>query len=140
MAINRAKHGRTRFVPPPPDQPPSDAQLDVFFAVYEETFCEYEARKAARIGRKALAQLHADPAFKDRLAELNDDSEYRARLKAKIRHEVIVKGTKELVLAESKAEFPERYGARASLQLNVDVTKLSTEELDQLIERHSKGR
>lgn len=136
MAINRSKHRRVKFVPPPVDQPPSEAQVEVFFNTFEEVYCEYDARKVASISREGLAKLKEDPAFVARLAASFNREEYRDRLMGRVRKKVLIDGDKDLTAAEARAEFPERYGAKASLTLTADVTKMTVEELEEIVRKH----
>lgn len=138
MAINRARHGRTKFVPPPVDQPPSEAEIDIFLKTYEETFSEYDARRKARISRAGLAKLKADPAFVARMEDAYNQDDYRVRLRAAARHQAIVHGSKDLLLAELRAEFPEIYNAKSSIDVKIDVKKASDEELEAIVQGKGK--
>jgi NADH:ubiquinone oxidoreductase subunit E len=52
--------------------------------------------------------------------------------------QAIVRGDKDLIKMLLVAKRQADYAPRASLNLNVDVTKLTDEELDELITKHSK--
>jgi hypothetical protein len=136
MAINRAKHGRRKGKPVRPDETPSEAQMDVFFRVFAEDLSEYDARDKSKISRAQLAKLKADPAFLARYDDMKED--LLDRVEHAAYRQAIVRGDKDLIKLLLVARRQADYAPRASLNLNVDVTKLTDEELDELIAKHSK--
>jgi hypothetical protein len=136
MAINRAKHGRRKGNPARPEESPSPAQVDVFFRVFAEDLSEYDARMQAGLSRAQLAKLKADPAFLARYDDIRED--LLDRVEHAAYRQAIVRGDKDLIKMLLVAKRGADYSPKASLQLNVDVTKLTTEELDELIAKHSK--
>jgi hypothetical protein len=136
MAINRVKHARRKGKPVRPDEDPSPAQVDVFFRVFAEDLSEYDARTQSKISRAQLARLKADPAFLARYDDMKED--LLDRVEHAAYRQAIVRGDKDLIKMLLVAKRQADYAPRASLNLNVDVTKLTDEELDELITKHSK--
>jgi hypothetical protein len=136
MAINRAKHARRKGKPVRPDEDPSPAQVDVFFRVFAEDLSEYDARTQSKISRAQLARLKADPAFLARYDDLKED--LLDRVEHAAYRQAIVRGDKDLIKMLLVAKRQQDYAPRATLNLNVDVSKLTDEELDELIAKHSK--
>jgi hypothetical protein len=136
MAINRAKHARRKGKPVRPDEDPSPAQVDVFFRVFAEDLSEYDARTQSKISRAQLARLKADPAFLARYDDMKED--LLDRVEHAAYRQAIVRGDKDLIKMLLVAKRQQDYAPRATLNLNVDVSKLTDEELDELIAKHSK--
>jgi hypothetical protein len=136
MAINRVKHARRKGNPVRPDEVPSPAQVDVFFRVFAEDLSEYDARTQSGISRAQLARLKADLAFLARYDDLKED--LLDRVEHAAYRQAIVRGDKDLIKMLLVAKRQQDYAPKASLNLNVDVTKLTDEELDELIAKHSK--
>jgi hypothetical protein len=136
MAINRAKHARRKGKPVRPDEDPSPAQVDVFFRVFAEDLSEYDARTQSKISRAQLARLKADPAFLARYDDLKED--LLDRVEHAAYRQAIVRGDKDLIKMLLVAKRQQDYAPKATLNLNVDVSKLTDEELDELIAKHSK--
>jgi hypothetical protein len=136
MAINRVKHARRKGKPVRPDEDPSPAQVDVFFRVFAEDLSEYDARTQSKISRAQLARLKADPAFLARYDDMKED--LLDRVEHAAYRQAIVRGDKDLIKMLLVAKRQQDYAPRANLNLNVDVTKLTNEELDELIAKHSK--
>jgi hypothetical protein len=140
MAIVRSsglKPRQRKGTPIPPDEIPSEAQKTIFLKTLAEDLSQYDARHAAKISRDQLAKLlQSDPAFAKAIHEIVLDNP--ERLEGALLRGAIVKGDKDLIKIALPAVLPEKYGPRANLNLNVDVTKLTDEELDALIEKHSK--
>lgn len=140
MAINRAKHGRRKGRPAPPDQPPSAAQIDVFFKVYAETLCEYTARKAegARLSRAQLATLKQDPAFMARWQEVLGEDDKDDQLEASAMRKAIHGGDKDMLMFLLKGRKPQVYGGKATIQLNLtpeQLRELPDDQIDAMISR-----
>jgi hypothetical protein len=134
MAINRQNHRRRGPVRNGrPREPASSAQLDVFFANFSECFSELEARARAGMSRAQLEGARADPDFQRRYLEVMEDN--KDRVKAAALREA-VRGNKDILKLFLVAYFPEEFGPQANLNLNVDVTQLSEEELKGLVEAH----
>jgi hypothetical protein len=136
MAINRAKHGRRKGNPVRPDEDPSPAQVDVFFRVFAEDLSEYDARTQSKISRAQLAKLKADSAFLARYDDLKED--LLDRVEHAAYRQAIVRGDKDLIKLLLVAKRQKDYAPKAQLNLNVDVAKLTNEELDDLIAKYSK--
>ena len=132
MAINRAKHRRTRFAPPPPDEDPSPAQVDIYIRTYAEDLSEYEARKAAGITRAQLARLKDDPAFLRRLVDLKEDIVDRVEDAAYRR--AIQFGDKDLIKLILASKRQQEYGARQQVEINVNLKTASDEELEAIVQ------
>jgi hypothetical protein len=136
MAINRVKHARRKGKPVRPDEDPSPAQVDVFFRVFAEDLSEYDARTQSGISRAQLARLKADLAFLARYDDMRED--LLDRVEHAAYRQAIVRGDKDLIKMLLTAKRQQDYGPKATLSLNVDVNKLTDEELDELIAKHSK--
>jgi hypothetical protein len=136
MAINRAKHARRKGKPVRPDEDPSPAQVDVFFRVFAEDLSEYDARTQSGISRAQLARLKADLAFLARYDDMRED--LLDRVEHAAYRQAIVRGDKDLIKMLLVAKRQQDYAPKATLSLNVDVNKLTDEELDELIAKHSK--
>jgi hypothetical protein len=136
MAINRVKHSRRKGNPVRPDEDPSPSQVDVFFRVFAEDLSEYDARTTSKISRAQLAKLRADPAFLARYDDLKED--LLDRVEHAAYRQAIVRGDKDLIKLLLVAKRQQDYAPKASLNLNVDVAKLTNEELDDLIAKYSK--
>jgi hypothetical protein len=136
MAINRVKHARRKGKPVRPDEDPSPAQVDVFFRVFAEDLSEYDARTQSGISRAQLARLKADLAFLARYDDMREDLLDRVEHAAYRR--AIINGDKDLIKMLLVARRQQDYAPKVALQLNVDVTKLTSEELDDLILKHNK--
>jgi hypothetical protein len=136
MAINRVKHARRKGNPVRPDEDPSPAQVDVFFRVLAEDLSEYDARTESKISRAQLARLKSDPAFLARYDDMKED--LLDRVEHAAYRQAIVRGDKDLIKMLLVAKRQQDYAPKATLSLNVDVNKLTDEELDELIAKHSK--
>jgi hypothetical protein len=136
MAINRARHSRRKGNPVRPDEAPSPAQVDTFFRVFLEDLSEYDARHAAGISRAQLAKLKEDESFLKRFEEHRQDLD--ERVEGAAYRQAIVRGDKDLIKLILFAKKQAVYAPKAQLNLNVDVTKLTDQELDDLIAKHSK--
>lgn len=135
MAIMRARHERRNGKPLRAADEPSAAQVDIFFATLLEDLSEYTARQAAKISRDQLAALKQQAPFLDRYEAIKEDLLDRVE-DAGFR--AAVRGDKDLIKFFLMAKRQSVYSAKPALALNVDVTKLSDEELDDLIAKHSK--
>jgi hypothetical protein len=136
MAINRVKHARRKGKPVRPDEDPSPAQVDVFFRVFAEDLSEYDARTQSGISRAQLARLKADLTFLARYDDMRED--LLDRVEHAAYRQAIVRGDKDLIKMLLVAKRQQDYAPKATLSLNVDVNKLTDEELDELIAKHSK--
>lgn len=136
MAIVRSHHGRRKGTPRRPDDAPSPAQVDVFFRVFAEDLSEFDARREAGLTRAQVATLKQDESFLRRYDDLKED--LLDRVEHSAYRQAIVRGDKDLIKMLLTAKRQADYAPKSQLQLNVDVTKLSSEELDELIAKHNK--
>lgn len=123
-----------------PKDPPSQVQKDLFLRTYAETLSAYDARRASSITRKQFLELmdkdaEFAAAFKEILDELPERAEeVLARLAIQLEDRDLLR----FYLTAFKGD---RYATKTRVDVSVrDLSKLSDEELEDLIAKHSKGR
>jgi hypothetical protein len=121
------KPGRVVAAPEPVTIP----ALDVFLHHYERTLNEREARLAAGLSLKDLAQARLDdPEFVTACADLNE----QLVDKIEARGFEIARDDPTMIRWLLEHLRPAKYGKKSTIDLNVrDLSKLSDEELDTYI-------
>lgn len=134
-------YGRARRVHHPgraiaPAEPASPPALTVFLNHYERTLNEREARLAAGLSTKELAQARLDdPELDIKCADLAE----QLVDKIEARGFEIARDDPSMIRWLLEHLRPQKYGKKSTIDLNIrDVTKLSDEELDTYINQLKK--
>lgn len=141
MATIRGRTRHAKGTPIPYIEQPSEEQLKIFFATYEESLDRYTARKAAGLSRVQLEKLTSDDAFIDKLSDIMNEAV--ERVEGATFRNAVIRGDKDAQKLILQSKMSQVYGPKANVNINVTPEQLkamSVQELEELVDRLSKTR
>jgi hypothetical protein len=139
MAINRAKHPRSKFVPPKVEDPPSDAQKQIFLDELSSSIKLFQARTQAGWTRAQLDEAMKDPAFA--AARKDVEADFDNRVKYEVYRKAIIDGNPEMLKIIAQSKLAHEFGAKSKVEVSFTdkkIADLSLDEATAILEQHKK--